>query len=104
MQRGVTRVAAVVEEVVGRFVYPPDPDNTLRRRVAFTEMCAESALTIVHRLHLESSTWAPRERGKLHTHGDQRARVEHMYDDLAILSVDSISTLSRAMRIGRDAT
>jgi len=97
-------VATVVQEVVGRFVYPPDLDNSLRRRVAFAEMCAESALTIMDRLHLESSTMGSSRKGKLHTHGDQRARVEHMYDDLAILSVDSISTLIRAMRIGRDAT
>jgi len=95
MQRGVTRVAAVVEEVVGRFVYPPDPDNTLRRRVAFTEMCAESALTIMHRLHLESSTSGSSSKGQAsYNRGDQRARVEHTHDDIAILCVDSISTLS----------
>jgi hypothetical protein len=55
MQRGVTGVAAVVEEVVGLFVYLLDRHHTLRRRLALAEMSADSALTIMHRLRFEFS-------------------------------------------------
>ena len=55
MQRGVTETTEVIQEIVGRFVTPPDLHHTLRCRVALTEMYAESGLTIMHRLHFQCS-------------------------------------------------
>src|SRR5688572_30151554 len=51
VQRRMTRMSAVVEQVLRRFAMPPDADERPVRCVGLTEVRAEPALAFLNGLH-----------------------------------------------------
>jgi hypothetical protein len=51
MQRGMARVAAVVQQDLGGFVFLPDLDDALVRGVRLAVVGAEPALAVMYYLH-----------------------------------------------------
>jgi hypothetical protein len=51
VQRRMSRVAAVVQQLFRRFVFAPDRGELLSARVGFAEVCAEAALAVMELLH-----------------------------------------------------
>ena len=47
----MTRVAAIIHDILGCFVFPPNRSKLLSTRVRFAEVSAKTALTVMELLH-----------------------------------------------------